>query len=109
MWGRNVNVIFDNENLSDIRIGYMVRGISRLSPRERQVFGAIVQARTAKQLAKELDISHRTIEVHRTRMLEKLGARSVMDLFAMLLKASATDKLDLTSVRLSSMPTKRTG
>lgn len=97
-----MNAIFQTASLSDLRINYMVSGISRLSRRERQVLGAIIQARTAKQLAKRLGISHRTVEVHRMRMLQKLGAHGVFDLFAMLLKASSTGKLDLTSIRLSS-------
>jgi len=54
-----------------------VARIATLSPRERQVLEGIVLGRASKVIAYDLGISLRTVEVHRARMLERLGTRSV--------------------------------
>jgi len=51
--------------------------IAALTPRERQVLEGIVLGRASKIIAYDLGISVRTVEVHRTRMLERLGTRNV--------------------------------
>lgn len=51
-----------------------------LSPREREVMGLLVQGLHNRRIAEELGISHRTVEVHKARVLEKLGVRSVVEL-----------------------------
>ena len=50
--------------------------IGTLSPRERQVLDGLVAGRPNKVIAHDLGISVRTVEVHRARMLERLGVRS---------------------------------
>jgi two-component system, LuxR family, response regulator FixJ len=52
-----------------------VERIATLSPRERQVLDALVAGRPSKVIAYDLGISVRTVEVHRARMLERLGIR----------------------------------
>jgi FixJ family two-component response regulator len=54
--------------------------LERLTPRERSVFDRLVQGKTNKQIAGELQISPRTVEIHRANLMEKLGATSVSDL-----------------------------
>ena len=49
--------------------------IATLSPRERQVLDGLVAGRPSKVIAHDLGISVRTVEVHRARMLERLGTR----------------------------------
>jgi two-component system response regulator FixJ len=49
--------------------------IAALTRRERQVLEGIVLGRASKVIAYDLGISIRTVEVHRTRMLERLGTR----------------------------------
>jgi two-component system response regulator FixJ len=49
--------------------------IDTLSPRERQVLEALVVGHPNKVIAFDLGISVRTIEVHRARMMDRLGAR----------------------------------
>jgi len=49
------------------------RRIARLSPRERQVLDKLVTGRLTKQIAYDLGISARTVEVHRARMFARLG------------------------------------
>jgi two-component system response regulator FixJ len=50
--------------------------IARLSPRERQVLDKLVAGRLTKQIAYDLGISARTVEVHRARMFARLGTRT---------------------------------
>ncbi|MCC6682099.1 MAG: response regulator transcription factor [Phycisphaeraceae bacterium] len=52
----------------------------RLTKRERQVMSAVVRGLLNKQTARELNLSTKTIEVHRSRMMEKMEAVSVADL-----------------------------
>ena len=54
--------------------------LDRLTPRERSVFDHLAKGKTNKQIAAELKISPRTVEIHRANLLEKLGATSVSDL-----------------------------
>lgn len=51
-----------------------------LSPREHEVMGLLVQGLHNRRIADELGISHRTVEVHKARVLDKLGVRSVVEL-----------------------------
>jgi two-component system response regulator FixJ len=51
--------------------------VAGLSPRERQVLEALVAGRLTKQIAHDLGISARTVEVHRAHMLERLGTRTL--------------------------------
>jgi two-component system response regulator FixJ len=49
--------------------------IAQLSPREREVLNALVSGRPNKAIAFDLGISVRTVEVHRARMMKRLGVR----------------------------------
>jgi two-component system response regulator FixJ len=53
--------------------------IATLSARERQVFDALTVGHPNKVVAFDLGISVRTVEVHRARMLERLGVRSLAE------------------------------
>ena len=55
----------------------------KLTPRERQVFALVVSGLINKEAAWELGISEKTIKVHRARVVEKMGARSLPDLVRM--------------------------
>ena len=47
---------------------------------ERQVLAEIMAGASNKEAGRKLGISPRTIEVHRARIMEKLGARNAADL-----------------------------
>jgi two-component system response regulator FixJ len=49
--------------------------IADLTPREREVLDALVQGRPNKVIALDLGISVRTVEVHRARMMDRLGVQ----------------------------------
>ena len=51
-----------------------------LTDREREVFDLLVEGHQNKMIAHKLGISARTVEVHRSRVMDKLGAKSLADL-----------------------------
>lgn len=57
--------------------------LKKLTPREYQVLTHVVAGRLNKQIAGELGTVEKTIKVHRSRMMEKLGIRTVADLVRM--------------------------
>ena len=56
-----------------------VQRMETLSRRERQVLDGLMAGRTNKAMARDFGLSVRTIEVHRARMLERLGTRSLAE------------------------------
>jgi len=63
--------------------------VDTLTPRERQVMDMIVAGNTNKQIAYALDISEKTVEAHRAKVMEKLQASSLADLIRKSLIAKA--------------------
>ena len=55
------------------------RGFRALTYRERQVLQYIVDGRTNKEIALDLGLSYRTVEVHRRNVLKKTGAKNTAD------------------------------
>lgn len=60
--------------------------IARMTPRERDVLDGLVAGETNKAIARRLGISPRTVELHRARVMERLGAHTLPE--AVLLAAS---------------------
>ena len=54
--------------------------LARLTAREREVLEHAVQGKHAKEIGAALGISPRTVEVHKMRIMEKLGVRNVAEL-----------------------------
>ncbi len=61
--------------------------LAALSPRERDVLGGLVAGRANKQIAFDLGISPRTIEIYRANLMDKMKADSLSDLVRMALIA----------------------
>jgi two-component system response regulator FixJ len=61
--------------------------IAQLTGREREVLEHLVAGRPNKVIAHRMDISPRTVEVHRGRVMDKMQARSLSDLVRMALAA----------------------
>jgi DNA-binding NarL/FixJ family response regulator len=53
---------------------------ARLTDREREVFQLVVEGKTSREIAKLLFISPKTVENHRSHLMEKLGAHTTGDL-----------------------------
>ncbi len=56
------------------------RALAELTDREREVMARVIAGLANKLIADELDISVRTVEVHRARMFEKMNVRSAVEL-----------------------------
>lgn len=54
--------------------------ISSLTERERQVMVLAVEGLPNKEIARRLGISHRTVEIHKARIMHKTGADTLLDL-----------------------------
>lgn len=63
------------------------RRLDALTRREREVALLVAQGRLNKQVAGDLGISQRTVEVHRQKLMRKLGADSVADLVRIVVDA----------------------
>lgn len=59
--------------------------LARLTPREREVMEGIVDGKLNKVIAADLGLSTRTVEIHRSRIMEKMQVRSVSNLVQMVL------------------------
>jgi two-component system, LuxR family, response regulator FixJ len=57
--------------------------IATLTPREREVLELIVRGVASKVMAHEMGVSKRTVELHRSRVMDKMGANSVAQLVRM--------------------------
>ncbi len=60
--------------------------MKRLTPREREIMASIVKGASNKAIASELGLSYKTVEVHRSRVMEKMEANSLAALVRMVLK-----------------------
>lgn len=54
--------------------------LAQLTDRERQVLQCVIDGKSNKVIASDLDISMKTVEFHRARLMEKMGAGSVAEL-----------------------------
>jgi PAS domain S-box-containing protein len=53
---------------------------ARLTPREREIATFLVEGKTSKVIARAIKLSPRTVEMHRARMMKKLGAATALEL-----------------------------
>lgn len=57
--------------------------LARLTPREREVFDLVVTGKPNKVIAHDLGVSQRTVEIHRSRVMDKMQAKSLAELVRM--------------------------
>jgi RNA polymerase sigma factor (sigma-70 family) len=79
---------FSREQLRLARAAEFAK-LATLTEREREVLEHAAQGLHAKEIAAALGISPRTVEVHKTRIMEKLGVRNVAELVRFALGARA--------------------
>lgn len=56
------------------------RPTSPLTPRQHEILQLIGHGRTTKEIARELDLSVKTVEAHRAQIMERLGVRNIANL-----------------------------
>ena len=64
--------------------------LATLTPREREVLDRLVEGQPNKTIAYDLGSSPRTVEVHRARVMEKMGARSLPELVRMTMSVAGS-------------------
>lgn len=82
---KNSSIALGNAEGENIR-----NRISRLTPREREVFDRVVAGKQSKVIAHELGSSPRTVEIQRARMMKKLEATNLQDLVRMAIAAGVS-------------------
>ncbi|SPL70902.1 MULTISPECIES: response regulator transcription factor [Acinetobacter] len=59
--------------------------LNSLSPRETEIINLMVDGLSSKHIAQMLNISHKTVEIHRTHIRQKLGTESIAQIINMVL------------------------
>lgn len=72
-------------NRTTLDVSGTFQGAEHLTRREREVLTEITSGASNKEAGRKLGISPRTVEVHRARIMEKLGARNAADLVRIVL------------------------
>ena len=83
--GRSVSYLRDNSERIEI-----IRRLDSLSPRERQVFELVVEGLKNRAIAEHLNVSDKTVEHHRARVMDKMNAEGLPELIRM---ATRTEKV----------------
>jgi two-component system response regulator FixJ len=65
--------------------------VALLTPREREVLNMTVAGKTNQMIAEELHISRKTLDIHRSKIMEKMQAQGVADLIRLALLAEKSD------------------
>jgi FixJ family two-component response regulator len=63
--------------------------LARLTPRQRAVLDGLIAGKPSKVIAAELGLSTSTVDVHRARIMDRLQAQSLPDLFRLILLVGA--------------------
>jgi DNA-binding NarL/FixJ family response regulator len=66
--------------------------LSSLSPREKEILQLIAEGYTSAEIAKLLFITEKTVEKHRTKLMEKLNVRNLAGLVRLAVKYHLVDK-----------------
>ena len=62
------------------------KAVLKLTPRQREVLQLVTEGRAAKEIASLLNVSPRTVEFHKYRMMEDLGLRTNAELIQFAIK-----------------------
>jgi len=79
----SAEAILANKTVSNLPKSVVVDRLAKLTDREREVLQHLLKGRLTKEIADDLGVSRRTIEVHRSRIREKMQARGIADLIRM--------------------------
>lgn len=76
---------------ADQELAELRERLESLTPREREVMELVVDGKANKNIARALGISQRTVEIHRARVMEKMGVRSVSLLVQSVMRAQGRE------------------
>ncbi len=94
----NETLALDKENQqARIRLAMIQARISNLTEREREVMNLVTNNHSNKEIAEKLGVSVKTVEFHRSHMMEKMHAHSLIDLVSMVREAAIAEQLEATS------------
>jgi len=68
--------------------------LASLSPREFEVFSCLARGRSVNEIAASLNLSPKTVHVHRANLLAKLGVKTTTDLVHIAVRMGVVDVLD---------------
>ena len=77
--GSQIELFADDPTPLSARCGRAIALVKTLSPRQRQVLEQVAAGRRSKQIALQLGLSEKTIKMHRSLLLPKLGASNIAD------------------------------
>ena len=88
-----INKAFEVENANYAQkkeISEIRTMLEELTPREKEVMHRVVSGQANKVIAAELSLSERTVEIHRSRVMNKMACRSVAELVTKVNRASSS-------------------
>lgn len=74
----------DKQHDRNLAKSKVATNLAKLSPREKEVMDMVIEGKANKVIAIELTLSERTVEVHRSHMMEKMQTRSLAQLVQMI-------------------------
>lgn len=79
----------EQENVEQLVEKHEILGrLETLTPREREIMEKMIEGHANKVIAIDLDISQRTVEIHRSRVMHKMGTHSLAHLVKMVMAVS---------------------
>ncbi|HVY22181.1 MAG TPA: response regulator FixJ [Steroidobacteraceae bacterium] len=75
--------------------------LNSLTPREHEILDMVVNGKANKVIADDLELSQRTVEIHRARVMEKMQATSLAHLVRMVIAADTSENSDVGVTRLT--------
>lgn len=75
--------------------------LATLTPRERDVFLPLAQGYTSREIAEQLGVSVKTIDLYRSRVMKRLGVERLPDVTGLAIAAGLLDPLDLRADKTS--------
>ncbi|SDD38184.1 regulatory protein, luxR family [Ectopseudomonas chengduensis] len=79
----------------DPRLAEVQARLDQLTPRERDVLLPLVRGYTNREVAEQLDISVKTVDLYRSRVMKRMQAETLAELVGMAIAAGLVDSLAL--------------
>ena len=79
----------------DARLDEVQARLARLTPRERDVLLPLVRGYTNREMAEQLDISVKTVDLYRSRVMKRMQAETLPERIGMAIAAGLVDPLAL--------------